>query len=439
MLEEQPVDPVKHDSEKHDDVSEPKDTVSSLPVPSADAPVHCPYRQAALLQQALASDKMRVAFFLGAGCPVAIRVPDGETTKPLIPAVKGLTKYVVQSLNESPEHKTSFASISQSLADNGKGEPNVEEILSHVRALCEVAGSSGIDGLTKDILNKLDAAVCRATTKLLQVRLPSDDTPYHRLATWIGAIRRAYPVEIFTSNYDLLIEQALEQKRVPYFDGFVGSDRAFFDLASMEQDNLPSRWARLWKVHGSINWWRTPNGRVERRPKGDGESDQQMIYPSHLKYWESRRMPYFAMLDRLKTFLAQGQGVLVTCGYSFSDQHLNEVILQGLSGNSTAVCFGLLNGDRAKADDAVKRGQANLSLLAVDGAVLGTIDRDWRSDERAEHPLHGLAAQAGEMKGRTQAPSERCKFLLGDFRSFGEFLARQLAQRKRVEGDKDAA
>lgn len=30
---------------------------------------HCPYRQSTLLQQALAPDKMRIAFLLGAGCP----------------------------------------------------------------------------------------------------------------------------------------------------------------------------------------------------------------------------------------------------------------------------------------------------------------------------------------------------------------------------------
>jgi SIR2-like domain len=416
------------------------DAANSAPpidITAASPPTHCPYRQATLLQQALVSDKMRVAFFLGAGCPVAIRVPNGEGTKPLIPDVRGLTKQVVASLAGS-QYKESFASVSKRLAGNDKDKPNVEEILSQVRALREVAGNHSIDGLTRPALEDLDAEICRLTTEVLQVRLPADDTPYHCLAKWIGGIRRAFPVEIFTSNYDLLTEQALEQSYVPYFDGFVGVDRAFFDLTSMEQDKLPSRWARLWKVHGSINWWRTPTGRVERRPKAEGECDQQMIYPSHLKYWESRRMPYFAMLDRLKSFLAQGQGVLVTCGYSFSDEHLNEVILQGLNSNSTAVCFGLLFGDRTKADVAVRRGQANLSLLGVDGAVLGTIDRNWRSDEKTEHPLHGLAAQALQMGARTDAPAERCKFLLGDFRSFGLFLARQLRQRERIEGDNNA-
>jgi hypothetical protein len=135
------------------------------------------------------------------------------------------------------------------------------------------------------------------------------------------------------------------------------------------------------------------------------------------------------MLDRLKSFLGRGQAVLVTCGYSFSDQHLNEVILQGLAGNPTSVCFALLFGDRKTAPEAVvkARKHSNLRLLATDGAVLGTIEGDWLSDEKTEHALHGVAVQTGEMKSRTKAPAERCKFLLGDFAALGRFLAQQVA------------
>ncbi len=43
-----------------------------------NASSHCPYRQSTLLQQALAPDKMRIAFLLGAGCPVSIRISEGE-------------------------------------------------------------------------------------------------------------------------------------------------------------------------------------------------------------------------------------------------------------------------------------------------------------------------------------------------------------------------
>jgi hypothetical protein len=79
-----------------------------------------------------------------------------------------------------------------------------------------------------------------------------------------------------------------------------------------------------------------------------------------------------------------------------------------------------------------------LSLLAVDGAVLNTIERDWRSDKKEEHLLHGLAVVTGEMKERTSSPAEHCKFLLGDFKAFGLFLAQHLAHGADKEKESNA-
>lgn len=411
------------------------DTATELRRNISVLPSHCPYRQATLIQQALAPDKMRVAFFIGAGCPTSIRIPDGSATRPLIPDIAGLTARIRQALEASGEYKGNFSKLISRMEKTGINNPNVEQMLSYIRALGEVVAGGAIDGLELDDLIQLDSQICKVTTEVVNTTLPGDDTPYHRLAAWIGGIQRAHAPEVFTSNYDLLMEQAFEDKKVPYFDGFIGSRHTFFDLASMEQDKLPPRWARLWKVHGSINWWRSVAGHVERREFTEA-GDRQMIYPSHLKYDQSRRLPYLAMLDRLKAFLASGQAVLITCGYSFSDQHLNEAILQGLSGNPTAICFGLIFGDRGNTPEGVKnaRKHPNLSLLAADGAVIGTVERDWRSDERAEQPLHGVAVATGEMGSRTTAPPERCKFLLGDFSAFGDFLARQLSRREASEG-----
>ena len=388
---------------------------------------YCPYRQASLLRQALTPDKMRIAFVIGAGCPASIQISEGEQkSRPLIPAISGLTKQVQESIQGDVSLNKALTAITNRLAQNGRNL-NIEEILTHVRTLIEVVGRGTIDGLSKNDLESLDKEICKQTTDIVNVPLPENDTGYHRLAAWIGGIQRSHPIEVFTPNYDLLMEQALEQCRVPYFDGFVGSHNTFFDIASIEHDNLPSRWSRLWKMHGSINWWRTANGNVERRESGQ-EEDRQMIYPSHLKYDQSRRLPYLAMLDRMKAFLSQGQAVLVTCGYSFSDQHLNEIILQGLSGNPTAVCFGLLWGDLSEYSEAVNRAKkrSNLSLLAVDAAVLNTIEGTWQAEVKESNILHGIAVQTEKIEGRTRSPDERCKFLLGDFDSFGKFLAQQL-------------
>lgn len=411
---------------------------ATVPPPAvADPTLPCPYRQAALLQQALSPDKMRVGFFLGAGCPISIRINRAGKNEPLIPDIRGLTERICASVGASADHKTHFDSILNQLGNSNTDPKTVEHVLTRIRGLLEVVGTGTFQGMTDDHLRKLDKAICDDIDKVMRARLPTKSTPYHQLAAWINSIPRAHPVEVFTSNYDLLMEQAFEECGVPYFDGFSGSDRTFFDVPSMEQVSLPPRWARLWKVHGSINWWRTKDGDIQRRERGDAEACQ-MIHPSHLKYDESRKMPYLAMQDRLRSFLSRGQAVLVTCGYSFLDGHINQAILDGLGGNPSAVCFGLVYGDRAQAVAAVEKikKRGNLRLLGADGGILGTVSRDWHATPKPDDPMHGLAVGVGTQGDRSSAPDDRCKFLLGDFQSLGTFLADQLARRGQDdEGD----
>lgn len=419
---------------------------------------HCPYRQTKNLQDALTSDKVKVAFLLGAGCPVSIRMKDGffctdataVDTSPLIPDIAGLTGLIKTALNDDVAYKDSFAALLNRLDGNKPGSTvTIEDILSHIRSLQDVIRDGSIDGLNKTNLDALDKKICEITTKEVNVSLPQVRTAYHQLATWIGGVSRAHAVELFTPNYDLLLEQGLEAGQIPYFDGFVGSKQAFFDLTSMEAEGenmLPDRWARLWKLHGSVNWWRVAvpqqqNGTADKskdefevvRGERPVNAVQQMIYPSHLKYDQSRRMPYLAMLDRLRSFLGRGQAVLVTCGYSFLDQHLNEVILQGLRSNPTAMCFGLLHDKKSKYPIAVEKAKRhqNLSLLARDGAVLGTFEKDWHSDQRDSDSLNGLSVRKPE--------AGSCEFVLGDFKKLGEFLATQLSRVDDDIGVKDVA
>jgi len=242
--------------------------------------------------------------------------------------------------------------------------------------------------------------------------------------------------KIFTTNYDLLVEQALEENRVPYFDGFVGARRTFFDSYAMEEDALPPRWARLWKLHGSINWRQDETGMVSRGEKVEGD-EHGVIHPSHLKYDESRRMPYVAMIDRLRSFLKQPSSVLIVCGYSFRDYHLNANLTEGLQGNSTAMTFALVHGSLEKYGEAVKIAstRANFSLLANDGAVIGTKNARWAERDGGEDSVavewvaKEAAAGGGTREGR---------FRLGDFARFGLFLEELIGAERSKEEPKDA-
>lgn len=361
-------------------------------------------------------------------------VPDAAGN-PLVPDIAALSTIVSANLAKAGRDKD-FLAILANLKADGIGEPNLEQILTHIRALREVAGTGEARGLKKAQLEALDMEVCEEIVAAVSKDLPGTQTPFHRLAAWINGTARDSAVEIFTTNYDLLIEQALEVHRVPYFDGFVGGCRPFFDAYAMEEDTLPSRWARLWKLHGSINWRQTDDG-IVYRAWSDGKGERYMIHPSHLKYEESRRMPYLAMLDRLRQFLRMPSAVLITCGYSFKDDDLNASLIDGLQGNPKAMMFGLGFDPFANYAAATRLAETcvNFSFLSPDKAIIGTRIAPWiGSDDSGElqdsNAIEWTKAPTGERR--------MASFRLGDFAKLGDFLAELVGADRIIADEKDA-
>ena len=122
------------------------------------------------------------------------------------------------------------------MESDGISQPNIEIILSQIRALKQVAGKGTAKDFTENDLTKLDELICQTISKEVDKLLPTIETPYHDLAAWVKALDRDKPVHLFTTNYDLLAEQALEEEGCLYFDGFIGARKAFFDLGAVEDE-----------------------------------------------------------------------------------------------------------------------------------------------------------------------------------------------------------
>jgi len=379
---------------------------------------HDPGRHANYLRQVLSHDKKPLGLFLGAGCSQSIRV-DGQ---PLIPDLATMSGLISASISgRGDDTAAAMTSLSQQLIDDGYAAPNLEDVLTRVRSLREVAGNGEVRGFTLATLTSLDEAICAEICTHVSKELPDFSTPYHNVAVWIDRLKRADAVEVFTPNYDLLMEQALEDTHLPYFDGFVGSRRTFFDLYAVEEDLLPVRWARLWKLHGSMNWRREPSGEVSRGENCEGL--ERLIHPSHLKYDQSRKMPYLALMDRLKEFFRKPSPAMVICGYSFADEHINQVIRQGLEGNAQAICYVLLFNGLDSYPNALQIAaqRSNLTLIAPDEAVVGTKRLKWADDEETIKSLERTVAFT-EKTLVDEGERKTLRATLGDFVSFGEFL-----------------
>lgn len=329
---------------------------------------HNPDQYMAALRTVIAQGRKRIGLLVGAGAPAGMAKEDGA--RPLIPAVVQLTQIVLDALE--PEYSAQIAGLKDDLAKH-----DIETILSRVRSLGSIIGSTKVHGLDGPGYQTMADAICNEIGRVVQVSLPSSPNPYSDLVSWITGAARAHPVEIFTTNYDLLFEEAFERARSPYFDGFTGAREAFFDPASVSSDHLSARWTRLWKMHGSLGWKANDEGEVVRTGQIDAT---QMIFPEHLKYDQTQKAPYSALLDRLRHFLAIEDTLLVSIGFSYADAHIAARIDEALAANPAASVFAFqfqnLENETSVRDLAVRR--PNLSVYARDEAIINGVAAPWK-------------------------------------------------------------
>jgi hypothetical protein len=366
---------------------------------------HGPVEFANSLGAKMASASRHLCLFLGAGASKACGLPD----------VTKLQALVLAGLAE--EDKASFEAQLE-----GR---NLEAALSRLRRIAALLeGKEKIDGLDAAAASALDRAVCLQVVTALGID-GADLKPMLRLAGWLGRARYSLPVEVFTVNYDPLLETGLEALKVPYFDGFVGNLRARFraDLVESHRDRpdqwLPPFMVRLWKLHGSVNWaWvEDESSKVVRLGAPVADGDAAAIYPSDAKYDESRRVPFLVLHDRFRQALAEPESLVLVSGYSFSDQHLNETLFEAAEAHPRSeICVFCHDAiPKVLAERAVET--PNLQALAAERAIISCVEADWKPpEEKISEDIWN--------DGR---------FRLGDFGAFARFLTRSSPSQRVLE------
>jgi len=207
--------------------------------------------------------------------------------------------------------------------------------------------------IVKSDLARLIKEITSSLTILLNLPKSGLDEPLRHHRKFIKKVltrplnlRRA---NLFTLNYDTLIEQAGDAEGSVLVDGFVGTLRRVFRPESYDIDfYFPAqttegrvhrfdRALHLYKLHGSITWhrcepdWENPFGLYATFYNQDCCTDDVLIYPSPLKYGQALGMPYSELFRRFGNAIAQSQSALFVIGYGFGDDHINALIRQALA------------------------------------------------------------------------------------------------------------
>ncbi len=370
-----------------------------------------------------------IGFFFGAGTSCAVGVPN----------VEQLTTGIEAKL--TGDFLKDFNIIKKDLETTiTTRKVNIEDILNHTRRIREITGEKDCkryEGVSGESAKRLDKEIC---TVIYDIIAEKEGTANFentkRFSAWLNLLNRDFSKEIFTTNYDLIIEKSLEASQIPYFDGFVGSYEPFFWQESIDQfvskNDLTQNWIRLWKIHGSLSWfWKQDPKtnaqkiiRVGRIENIKDEENELVIYPSKEKYDSSKKQPFIAYFDRLKNYLLSGELLFIFTGYSFSDQHINEIIFNCLRQNNrlTALVFFFQDSEVENLHKQTS-SYMNLNVFGPTKAIINGnlgeweyIEADLKPNERKDYWDEGGA-----------------KFKLGDFNELVKFLISNSGRKEAIE------
>ncbi len=390
----------------------------------------------------LAAHDRHLAFLFGAGTSSAINIATdvaaGEKPKhiALIPGIEGLTKNCCDAVCGLGTSETEAWKVLVKQCGQDNRPSNVENILSKVRMKIDALGEGEqLLGLDLEHIKKIEKTICATIAKTVtpdECTIP-ERTPHTDFADWVKKCNRTVPIEIFTTNYDILFERAFEYSNIPVFDGFVGTFRPFFYPECIDDDHLPnSKWMRLWKLHGSVNWdiddQVSRKRFIRRKPNESGV----MILPSHRKYDESRKQPYIAYMDRFTKVLKSEHALLITCGYSFSDAHINAILFEVLENRNTTNIIALMYEDLKESDDLIKvaKQQPRLTVICPNGCAISGYWYTWQLTQPIDNKTCSFidtafdsnAAPDDESSSTTVKTDLKGIMRLGDFNKFCLFL-----------------
>lgn len=266
-------------------------------------------------------------------------------------------------------------------AKNKRGEANIEDYIRVINELLrglEILGHNNSadedEKAAYDKLNEnLEKAISEFANSISGIEnsiAVADEAKRHEAFDYLVNFLMSFAsrtgtrerLNIFTTNYDRLIEAGAELAGLHLLDRFVGTLAPIFRSSRLDIDmhyNPPGirgepRYlegvARFTKLHGSIDWINTgidirriglPFGSTDisnflNAPGIKGADGRKiMIYPNAAKDRETTEYPYVELFRDFAASLCRPNSTLVTYGYGFGDDHINRIIRDMLTIPST--------------------------------------------------------------------------------------------------------
>lgn len=276
------------------------------------------------------------------------------TSCPAIPNMKGLLQKVEETVKETDSEKL-YHRI------KNKAKDNLEDVLGVL-----YSGKFYAEGIFEEESKR--RLKCTKLIKIIEEVIFKEiniDFSTERQLDVLDTYQRFYQkvalrnkdlsrISVFTTNNDLYNETALDSMNIHYVNGFGGGLHKYFNPAlfnytyskrmdlNVDKYEPVENMVYLYKIHGSVNWVYDEESQNSffnimevNRLCGYEPENGVIIYPTPTKQNKSLGAPYVDLFREFQHKLLEHNTVLFVIGYSFSDQHVNDIIYRALATNTT--------------------------------------------------------------------------------------------------------
>jgi hypothetical protein len=140
-------------------------------------------------------------------------------------------------------------------------------------------------------------------------------------------------VDIVTTNYDRVAEYSANSVGLLFQAGFAPGYIQKWESADgvrFMHDNKSSRVVKIWKVHGSLDWFRTSENRTVGLPafaSPDQSFNPLIVTPGLNKYQKTHEDPFRTTINGADLALKRANAFLCV-GFGFRDSHIHPKIIE---------------------------------------------------------------------------------------------------------------
>jgi len=287
-----------------------------------------------------------VVIFLGAGASVEAGLPISTgITRHLVEQMEtqseaellGMIQFICNKLTTEENGQTVDIELllrtAAYLADRNVDplkDVNANPLPKFVTSWCEelkTIDPAGDGVLFRRLLREAKAILPRILQPTKSVKYLSE---INRLMNALPKRKRFAPV-VFTLNYDLCLEQALNDANIKFTTGF---ERGVWTPNALANP----RTIRVFKLHGSLGWVRHPERRVIYDAYDSAQSDEILVESPEINHEIifaidnklQATQPFLWLFQQCAEIVARSS-YIVCIGYSFRDEHINEIIGQAMA------------------------------------------------------------------------------------------------------------